>query len=38
MREFYQTLLTRGKVLWSSPMGSVNYLQPGLQLVDIQEL
>jgi hypothetical protein len=38
MREFYQTLLTRGEVLWSSPMGSVNYLQPGLQLVDIQGL
>ncbi len=37
-RMFYQTLLTRGKVLWSSPMGSVNYLQPGLQLVDIQGL
>ena len=38
MRAFYQTLLTRGKVLWSSPMGSVNYLQPGLPLVDIQGL
>jgi hypothetical protein len=37
-RTFYETLLQKGKVVWSSPLGRVTYLQPGLKLVDISGL
>jgi hypothetical protein len=37
-RLFYHTALTRGKILWSSPLGRVTYLQPGLRLIDISAL
>lgn len=34
-REFYDTVLHRSKKVWESPGGVINYLQPGLTLVDI---
>ncbi len=37
-REFYDTVLKKGAILWSSDLGRVTYLQPGLKLIDISKL
>lgn len=37
-RVFYDTLLKKGRIVWSSEFGQVTYLQPGLKLVDITGL
>lgn len=34
-RLFYETLLKKGRIVWSSERGLVSYLRPGIKLVDI---
>ena len=37
-RLFYETLLKKGQIVWSSERGLVSYLRPGIKLVDISRL
>ena len=37
-RLFYDTLLKKGQIVWSSERGLVSYLRPGIKLVDISKL
>jgi len=37
-RAFYESLFSKGTILWESKIGPVTYLQPGLRFVDISKL
>jgi len=37
-RTFYETVLKRGKIVFSREPGTITYLQPGLTLIDITQL
>ena len=37
-RRFYEAALKQGKTLFTRPMGTITYLQPGLTLLDITHL
>jgi hypothetical protein len=37
-RQFYATVRGQGRLVWSSPRGAAEFLQPGLELYDITQL